>query len=213
MQQINTFVNHDATPQAARPSCIGDRSQWPNTVPPHLHRGFGSFRYSTRPGFNSSTLPTATPTDNFHSIKRPLRYARSEVLRNPRLYVSGLVGVVKLPIKPVYDDNFEDKRDYVFLPSTSHNAVPEGFDKNWMELEKRSIPITLSKKSEGAFGSHEKTENVSWQGHKRKLSLEVVAGRQPSQPGSLISMAEKSGSSGWIENPEVKKHTMTASTK
>lgn len=213
LKRINPFVNHDAMPQTARPLWIGDRSQWPNSEPPRFHRGFGSFRYSTRPSFYSFTLPTATPTNNFHTLKHPLRYARSEVLRNPRLFVSGLATVMKLPIKPVYDANFADDTDDVFLPSTPHNAVPEGFEKNRMELEKRTVQVTLSKQREGAFGSHEQTENVSRQGHKRKLSLEVVAGRQPSQPGSLISMVEKSGSSGRIEKLEVKQHTMTASTK
>lgn len=213
LQRINPFVTHDATPQTPRPLCMGDRPQWPNTEPPRFHRGFGSFRYSSRPGFYSFTLPTATPTNNFPTIKHPLRYAHSEVLRNPRLFVSGLVAVMKLPIKPVYDASYGDDTDDVFLPSTSHNAVPEGIENNKMELEKRTVSVTLSKQREGAFGSHEQTQNVSWQGHKRKPSLEVVAGRQPSQPGSLISMVEKSGSSGRIEKLEVKQHTMTASTK
>lgn len=117
---------------------------------------------------------------------------------------------MKLPIKPVHDVSFADDTDDVFLPSIPHN---EGFEKNRMELENRTVRVTLSKQREGAFGSHEQTENVSWQGHKRKPSLEVVAGRQPSQPGSLISMVEKSGSSGRIEKLEVKPHTMTAPPK
>ncbi|XP_058630195.1 LOW QUALITY PROTEIN: plakophilin-2 [Onychostoma macrolepis] len=202
-------INHEAT----RLSRITDRSQWSSTELPRFHRGYGSFRYtSKRPalcwGSNSLTLPSAPMVNRFHMNKQTLRYAHSEVLRNPRF--AGLSAVTQLPSKPVYENNDIDDTDDVLIPNTPHNASAE---RNRMELEKHTLQRTLCKPSEGGFGAQEQSENMSWQSRIRKPSLEFVAGRRPSQPGSLISMEKHSGSLRRIEKLEVKQHTMAASVK
>uniref|UniRef100_A0A672MW03 Plakophilin-2-like n=1 Tax=Sinocyclocheilus grahami TaxID=75366 RepID=A0A672MW03_SINGR len=199
--------------EATRLSRMVDRSQWSSTEPPRFHRGYGSFRYTAkRPvlcwGSNSLTLPSAPTVSRFHMNRQILRYAHSEVLRNPRF--AGLSAVTQLPFKPVYENNNIDDTDDVFLPNTPHNAPAE---RNRMELEKHTLQKTLCNTREGGFGVQEQSENVSWQSRIRKPSLEFVAGRQPSQPGSLISMEEQSGSLGRIEKLEVTQHARTASAK
>lgn len=197
--------------EATRSLRMFDRSQWSSTEPPRFHRGYGSFRYTTKRaelcwGSNSLTLPSAPTAKHFQLKKHPLRYARSEILRNPVLS-----GVTQLPINSVYENNHIDDTDEVFLPSTPHNAPAE---RNRMELEKHSLQRTLCKPREGGFGALKQSENVSWQSHIRKPSLEIVAGRRPSPPGSLISMEEQSGSLARIEKLEVnKQHAMTMSAK
>uniref|UniRef100_A0A673IA54 Plakophilin 2 n=1 Tax=Sinocyclocheilus rhinocerous TaxID=307959 RepID=A0A673IA54_9TELE len=202
-------VIHEAT----RLSRMVDRSQWSSTEPPRFHRGYGSFRYTAkRPalcwGSNSLTLPSAPTVSRFHMNRQILRYAHTEVLRNPRF--AGLSAVTQLPCKPVYENNNIDDTDDVFLPNTPHNAPAE---RNRMELEKHTLQKTLCNPREGGFGVQEQSENVSWQSRIRKPSLEFVAGRQPSQPGSLISMEEQSGSLGRIEKLEVTQHARTGSAK
>ncbi|XP_067247143.1 plakophilin-2 [Chanodichthys erythropterus] len=197
--------NHGAT----RSLRMIDRSQWSSTEPPRFHRGYGSFRYTTkradlRWGSNSFTLPSDPTANHFRLKKHPLRYTRSEVFRNP-----GLSAVTQLPSNPVHENNHIDDTDEVFLPSTPHNA-----ERNRMELEKHTLQRTLCKPREGGFGALEQSENVSWQSHIRKPSLDIVAGRRPSPPGSLISMEEQSGSLARIEKLEVnKQHAMTMSAK
>uniref|UniRef100_A0A671MPI2 Plakophilin-2-like n=1 Tax=Sinocyclocheilus anshuiensis TaxID=1608454 RepID=A0A671MPI2_9TELE len=202
-------INHEAT----RLSRMVDRSQWSSTEPPRFYRGYGSFHYtSKRPalcwGSNSFTLPSAPTVNRFHMNKQTLRYAHSEVLRNPRF--AGLSAVTQPSSKPLYENNDIDDTDDVFLPNTPHNAPAE---RNRMELEKHTLQRTLCKPREEGFGAQEQSENVSWQSRIRKPSLEFVAGRRPSQPGSLISMEEQSGSLRRIEKLEVKHHAMTASAK
>lgn len=210
--QRTISVNHDAT----RSLRMVDRSQWSSTEPPRFHRDYGNFRYTTRRaglcwGSNSLTLPSAATDNHFLTNKHPLRYARSEVLRNPRLYVTGLSAVTRLPSNSVHENNHIDVTDDVFLPSTPHNATAE---RNRMELEKHTLQRTLCKPREGGLGAKEQSENVSWQSHIRKPSLEFVAGRQPSPPGSLINMEERSGSLARIEKLEAnKQHAMTMSVK
>ncbi|XP_043093868.1 LOW QUALITY PROTEIN: plakophilin-2 [Puntigrus tetrazona] len=198
--------------EAPRLQRVVDRSQWSSTEPPRFHRGYGSFRYaSKRPalwGSNSLTLPTAPTVNRFHMNKQTLRYAHSEVLRMPRF--AGLSAVTQLPGKPVHENNGADDTDDVFLPNTPHNAPG---DRNRMELEKHTLRRTLCKLREGGLGAQEQSENVSWQSRVRKPSLEFVAGRRPSQPGSLISMEEQSGSLRRIEKLEVSQHATTASAK
>ncbi len=197
--QRTFFINHEAT----RFSRMADRSQWSSTEPPRFHRGYGSFRYtSKRPalcwGSNSLTLPSAPTVARFHMNKQTLRYAHSEVMLNPKF--AGLSAVTQLPRKSVYENNDIDNTDDVFLPNTPHNA----------SAERNRI---LCKPREGGFVAQEQSENVSWQSRIRKPSLEFVAGRRPSQPGSLISMEEYSGSLRRIEKLEVRQHAKTASAK
>lgn len=207
--QRTFFINHEAT----RLSRMADGSQWSSTEPPRFHRGYGSVRYtSKRPalcwGSSSLTLPSAPTVNRFHMNKQTLHYAHSEVLRIPRF--AGLSAVTQLPSKPVYKNNGIDDTDDVFLPNTPHNASAE---RNRMELEKHTLQRTLCKPREGGFGAQEQSQNMSWQSRIRKPSLEIVAGRRPSQSGSLISMEEHSGSLRRIEKLEVKQHAMTASVK
>lgn len=204
-------INHETT----RSLRMVDRSQWSSAEPPQFHRGYGSFRYTTKRaglcwGSNSLTLPSGPTANNFHMNNHPLRYARSEVLRNPRLYITGLSAVTQPPSNSVYENNHIDDTDDVFLPSTPYNAPAE---RNRMDLEKHTLQRTLCKLREGGFGVYEQSENVSWQSRIRKPSLEFVAGRRPSQPGSLISMEEQTGSLVRIEKMEVKQHAMTMSAK
>ncbi len=207
--QRTFFINHEAT----RFSRMADRSQWSSTEPPRFHRGYESFRYtSKRPalcwGSNSLTLPSAPTVARFHMNKQTLRYACSEVMLNPKF--AGLSAVTQLPRKSVYENNDIDNTDDVFLPNTPHNASAE---RNRMELEKHILQRTLCKQREGGFVAQEQSENVSWQSRIRKPSLEFVAGRRPSQPSSLISMEGYSGSLRRIEKLEVKQHAKTASAK
>ncbi|XP_051974606.1 plakophilin-2-like isoform X2 [Xyrauchen texanus] len=209
---MKTFssVKHDVTPQAPRQLKRLDPSQWPSSEPTCFHRTFRSFRYPTSRtvlywGSNSFTLPTlpiAATTNSFNLSQHPLRYAHSEVLQKNLSYVTGRSTVTKLPSKLTFENNHIDDTDDVFLTSTPHNGVPVGLERSRMELAKNTIQRNLSHPREGGF------ENMSWQSLKRKPSLEFVAGRQPSQPGSLISMEEKSGSLGRIEKMEVKQHAM-----
>jgi len=140
----------------------------------------------------------------------PLRYASSEVLQNPRLYTTGLSAVTQPPNISANENNHIDDTDDVFLTNTPHNAPAE---RNRMELEKHTLQRTLCKPREGGFSAHEQSENVSWQSRVRKSSPEFVAGRRPSQSGSLISMEEPSGSLVRIEKMEVKQHSVTMSAK
>ncbi|KAK2892768.1 hypothetical protein Q8A67_012756 [Cirrhinus molitorella] len=202
-------VNHEAT----RLSRMVDRPLWSSTEPPPFHRGYRSFRYTAKKpplcwGSNSLTLPSAPTVNRFHMNTQTLRYAHSEVLRTPRF--AGLSGVTQLPSNPVYENNDMDDTDDVFLPDTPHNAPAE---RNRMESEKHTLQRTFCKPREGGFGAQEQSENVSWQSRIRKPSLELVAGRQPSQQGSLNSMEDQSGSLRRIDKVEVKQHAMTASTK
>ncbi|XP_056311706.1 plakophilin-2 [Danio aesculapii] len=198
-------INHEAT----RSLRMVDRSQWPSMEPPVFHRGYGSFRYTPNRaglfwGSNSLTLPSAPTTSHFHMNKLPLRYAHSEVLRNPRFAGKSLV--TQIPSSPVYENHHTDDTDDVFLPSAS-------VERSRMESEKHTLQRTLCKQREGGFVGLEQSENVSWQSRVRKPSLEFVAGRRPSQTGSLISMEEQSGSLGRIEKLEVKQHAVTTLTK
>ncbi|XP_026089659.1 plakophilin-2-like [Carassius auratus] len=202
-------INHEAT----RLSRMVDRPQWSSTDPSRFHRGYGSCRYTSKSpalcwGSNSFTLPSAPTVNRFHMNKLTLRYAHSETLRNPRF--AGLSAVTQPSRKPVFENNEMDDTDDVFLPNTPHNAPAE---RNRMELEKHTLQRTLCKPRDGGFGAQEQSEDVSWQSRIRKPSLEFVAGRRPSQPGSLISMEEQSGSLRRIEKLEVKPQTRTASAK
>ncbi|KAK7149665.1 hypothetical protein R3I94_009089 [Phoxinus phoxinus] len=202
-------ANHEST----RSLRMVDRSQWSSAEPPRFHRGYGSFRYTTKKaglcwGTNSLTLPSAPTANHSHMNNHPLRYARSEVLRNPRLYVTGLSGVTQPTKISANGNNHIDDTDAVFLTSTPHNAPAE---RN--RMEKHTLQKTLCKPREGGFGAHEQSENVSWQSRVRKPSLEFVAGRRPSQSGSVINMEEGSGSLVRIEKMEVKQHSVTMSTK
>ncbi|RXN17741.1 T-complex 11 2 [Labeo rohita] len=190
-----------------------ERSRWSNTEPPPFYRGYGSFRYiAKKPAFcwgsNSLTLPSAPRVNRFHMKTQTLRYAHSEVLRNPRF--ADLSGVTQLSSNPVYENNDIDDTDDVFLPDTPHNASQE---RNRMEIEKHTLQRTLCMPREGGFGAQEQSENVSWHSRIRKPSLELVAGRRLSQPGSLISMEEQSGSSRMIDKLAVKQNAMTGSSK
>ncbi|XP_051547435.1 plakophilin-2-like isoform X1 [Myxocyprinus asiaticus] len=207
VKQTFSSVNHDAIPQAPRPLKRVDPSQWPSSEPNRFHRSYRSFRHPTSRaglcwGSNSFTLPTAPTMDNFHMSLHPLRYAHSEVLRKTRSYVTDLSTVTQLPSKLAFENKHIYDTDDVFLTSTPLNGASEGLERNRMELKKNTIQRTLSQPREGGL------ENMFWQSHKRKLSLEFVAGRRPSQPSSLISMEEKSGSLGRIEKVEVKQHAM-----
>ncbi|XP_067283207.1 plakophilin-2 [Pseudorasbora parva] len=201
--------------EATRSLRMFDQSQRSSAEPPRFHRGYGSFRYTTKRaglcwGSNSLTLPSAPTANNFHMNNQPLRYARSEVLGNPSLHISGLSAVTQPHSNSVYENNHIDDTDDVFLPNTPYNAPAE---RNRMELEKHTLQRTLCKPSEGGFSAYEQSENVSWQSRLRKPSLEFVAGRRPSQSCSLISMEEQSGSLVRIEKMEVKQHAMTMSAK
>lgn len=207
--QRTFYINHEAT----RFSRMADQSQWSSTEPPRFHRGYGSFRYtSKRPalcwGSNSLTLPSAPTVNRFHMNKQTLHYAHSDDMRNPKF--AGLSAVTQLPSKSVYENNDIDITDDVFLPNTPHNASAE---RNRMELEKHTLQRTICTPREGGFGAHEQSENVSCQSRIRNPSLEFVAGRRPSQPGSLISMEEHSESLRRIEKLEVKQQAKTASAK
>ncbi|XP_026065303.1 LOW QUALITY PROTEIN: plakophilin-2-like [Carassius auratus] len=200
-------VIHEAT----RLSRMVDRSQWSSTEPPRSHRGYGSFRYNTKQlalccGATSLSLPSVPTVNRFHMNNQTLHYAHSEVLRSPKF--AGLSAVTQLPIKPVYQNNDIDDTDDVFLPNPPNNA-----ERNRMELQKHTLQKTLCSLREGGFGLQEQSENVSWQSRIRKPSLEFVAGRRPSQPGSMISMQEQSGSLGRIAKLEVTQHARTASAK
>ncbi|XP_050964398.1 plakophilin-2 [Labeo rohita] len=202
-------VSHEVT----RLSRMVERSRWSNTEPPPFYRGYGSFRYiAKKPAFcwgsNSLTLPSAPRVNRFHMKTQTLRYAHSEVLRNPRF--ADLSGVTQLSSNPVYENNDIDDTDDVFLPDTPHNASQE---RNRMEIEKHTLQRTLCMPREGGFGAQEQSENVSWHSRIRKPSLELVAGRRLSQPGSLISMEEQSGSSRMIDKVAVKQNAMTGSSK
>ncbi|XP_039524377.1 plakophilin-2 [Pimephales promelas] len=205
-------VNHESTRSLRKV----ERSQWSSAEPPRLPpRGYGSFRYTTKRvglcwGTNSLTLPSAPTANHSHMNNHPLRYASSEVLQNPRLYTTGLSAVTQPPNISANENNHIDDTDDVFLTNTPHNAPAE---RNRMELEKHTLQRTLCKPREGGFSAHEQSENVSWQSRVRKLSPEFVAGRRPSQSGSLISMEEPSGSLVRIEKMEVKQHSVTMSAK
>ncbi|XP_077090527.1 plakophilin-2 isoform X1 [Siphateles boraxobius] len=204
-------VNHAST----RSLRMVERTPWSSAEPPRFHRGYGSFRYTTKRaglcwGTNSLTLPSDPTANRSHMKNHPLRCTRSEVLRNPRLYVTGLSPVTQPPNISVNENNHIDDTDDVFLTSTPHNAPAE---RNRIELEKHTLQRTLCKPREGGFSAHEQSENVSWQSHLRKPSLEFVAGRRPSQSGSVISMEERSGSLVRIEKLEVKQHSVTMSAK